>query len=582
MIRRVLTHRLILILILATLLLTACGERARTPRVTSDWGRAGRVGVSSRSTPVGLLVSPDGERVVLAWPTRQDVDAQDQIHLLALDKGGAVVADQTLELSIDDLKQVQLLMGDGGELHLLWSAGASASRTLWHAQLPALDSLSAAPLSPKAALISPPDVAIQWYKAALLSSGRLFILWLDADGQLSAQFIGQEPSTILLSDVVGADFQLDEVGNVHLAWSVQESWSRLALHHALLDPDTLTLAAPQLATVVAMPRDVSVDAVDGPVIGLEAGDAYVLWTQAFPGLQGVVEQMYIVDAGGQTEPQLLRIPFGFPPSTTEASGYFAYRHLSGVPSGGSGIQVNHAPKTVSAPGDETVWAFSALYATRTRQEYQPTLLYLRDGEILGYQTPTWTDHPSVNPVVAADADHNLYLAWADATGESYRYPIYLASTAPEMQAAWERLTKDDYLAVIGDLGNRITSGIFMIPLTVVWLLLPLPWLFLMLTRGYMYGNRSRWVLLVALWLYWASKYALTFEVLTYLPGLVYLPQTLNAIAIYLAPALTLVISTGLVWIVLHRKEFSVMTAYIPIALVDWILSNVMYAIGYFE
>ena len=582
MIHRALKHKLVLILALAALLLTGCGERAHTPRITDDWGRAGRVGVSSRSTPVGLVVSPDGERVVLAWPTRPDTDSRDQIHLLALDKSGAVVAEQTLELPIDDLKQVQLLMEDGSELHLLWSAGASSSRTLWHTQLPAVDNLGAAPLSPKATLISPPGVAVQWYKAALLPSGRSLILWVDADGHLGCQPDGQESPTILLSGVIGADFQLDEAGNVHLAWSVQESWSRLALYHALLDPDTLTLATPQLATVVAMPRDVSVDAVDGPVIGLETGDAYLAWTQAFPSLTGVAEQMYIASAGGQSEPQLLRLSFGFPPPTMDASGYFAYRQLSGVPRDGGGIQVNHAPTTVSAPGDETVWALSALYATRTRQEYQSTLLYLRDGEILGYQIPTWTSNTSVNPVIAADDRHHLYLAWADATGESYHYPIYLASTAPEMQAAWDRLTKDDYLAILGDLGNRITSAIFMIPLTVIWPLLPLPWLFLMLTRGYMYGNRSRWVLLVALWLYWASKYALTFEVLTYLPGRSYLPQSANIVAVYLAPALIMVISTGIVWGVMRRKEFSVMNAYVPIALVDWILSNVTYAIGYFE
>jgi hypothetical protein len=232
-----------------------------------------------------------------------------------------------------------------------------------------------------------------------------------------------------------------------------------------------------------------------------------------------------------------------------------------------------------------VLASSALYATRNRQGFQPTLFYLREGEPRGYQALTWTDATSLHPAVAGDAEGRLYVAWADALGESFHYPIYLATTRITLRESWQSLTPTDYGVILGDFVNRVASGIILVPLTSMWLLLPLPWLLIVLAYGHPQGRGARRALLVALFIYLGAKYLLTSQVLTYLPGLAYLPPAESWLWIHLTPLLTLLVSVTLGRLLARRMgdgEFSVMRAYLLVSLIDWVLSNVIYAIGYFE
>jgi hypothetical protein len=246
--------------------------------------------------------------------------------------------------------------------------------------------------------------------------------------------------------------------------------------------------------------------------------------------------------------------------------------------------VNHAPATVQGQHPEVALVLTAMYATRSRQEYQPTVVYLKDGAPLGYQALTWTDFPSLNPTITSDARQHLYVAWVDVTGEAGAYPVYLASTAPALHAAWQRLTGDDYLVIALDLFNRIASSVALLPLTIIWFLLPFPWLMLMLSKGAMYGNPGRQVYWVAMVIYWGAKYVLTEQLLTHLPGLAYLPPAQGMFLSYLAPlallAVSLVIGKGIAK--LRGEEFNVLETYLTTHTVDWLLATFVYAIGQFE
>ncbi len=358
----------------------------------------------------------------------------------------------------------------------------------------------------------------------------------------------------------------------------------------------MQLSPPQFVATMVLGRDALTDPVSGPVISVQGTRMYASWTQKLATMLGTSEQLYSIDLGSpgaqelaeRPEPQAVGLSSRFPPLVEPATGLFPHQFLApAVESLMRSTAVNRVPSTLAQPSDEVVLAASVQYATRTRQQYQPTLIYLQDGAVLGYQAITWTDHPLVFPVIAEDAAHQLYLAWNDASGESFQYPVYLATTAPGLQKSWQRLTGDDYVAIAADLANRAVSGVVFFPLAAIWLVISFFALFvaLGLSRGDLYGGRGRVVLLGVLWLYWASKYLTTYQIIAYLPFLSYLAPVTGQLLILLVPVLVLMISTALVGLVYIRRaerDYSVMRAYLAIVAIDWVLSLVIYSIGHYE
>jgi hypothetical protein len=580
----------ITLLLLITLLFTGCSERVRTVRVLPEWGRANLIGIASSATSLGLAATPDGNRVIMVWPTRTENTAQDYLHLFALDANGNVLFDQNLEPAIPDLYEAQLLLSMDDDVHLLWSAGERDARGVWYAHLGKVDSSHVAPLA--AEPVSPVNESVVWYKAALLPSGDILVLWLDMSGELSGQFLGRGTPQKLLSDVVGVDFQIDAAGNVHLVWSQQESPTQVAFYQAQLAADSLQLTSPVLATTVFLPARAQLSSIEGPMLALDSRYAYITWVQRDDQPSRIVKNLHTLawPLDGATESYEMESIIhnaDFPPSTARATGYFAYQHLATSSSSrGSTLNVYQLPTTIHTQEEETVLAISVQYATRTRAEYQPTLIYMQNGELVGYHALTWTDHASASPVVATDANHNLYAAWTDATGADFHYPIYLASTAPALRASWRFMMLDDYATVAWDYINRIASGIVLFPVIIVWFFLPIAWLFFKLARGGdVFGLAGQRLLLSTLWLYWAVKYLLTFQILTYIPGLRYVTSNASIVLIFGVPLLTLAFGVfvgGLFTIRWTNKGFSVMRTFLVSATADALLSLGIYAIGYFE
>jgi hypothetical protein len=591
-------RRYVFLLLLAGLLLAGCAPRAHTPRIDPAWGRASLVGAAAHSDRVGLAAAPDGNYVALAYPVRPPAGAEDFLHLLVLDGRGDTLIDQDFEPSFVDIQDVQLLLATTGELHLYWLAGARSERALWRAQLPPMEAPSISILQPEQ--VSPAGVAVRWYRAELLPDGRPLVLWSDADACVQGRLDGGAPSECLLTGVFGVDYQLDPFGVAHVTWTRQETASRLVLNHGLLTPDSWAFEDRRPVSMVIIPGGASPDAINGPVISLGDGYDYVSWTQEITTMFGTTQQQrYVAVPQGDRqgglptirllESEQVQLLAAFPPPAEPAHGSFPYQQLV-VPGPESqrGTTVSGAPAALSGRGEESALVTSGLYYTRSREGFQPTIIYLRDGVVLGYQVLTWTDRPSINAVVAADGSNNLYVAWNDATGESYHYPIYLATTAPALRAAWQGLTYQDILSIAVDLLNRVTSGVFLIPLTLIWLLVPFVWILaaVIVSHGELYGNQGRVVLIGALWIYWLSKYLFSQQILATLPSLAYLPPTVATLAVYLVPVFLLGLSCALAWLVYYRRtpddEFSAMRAYLITAGIDWVLSLVIYATGYFE
>lgn len=594
------SRKLLLLSILVLMLLGGCAERIHTPRVSSDWGRAGRVAVATRSTPMGLAVSPDGEDVFVAWAGNPDSGATENIRFLRMNQAGDPKADLALPAEVGRPRELQLLLVGDAHLHLFWIDTATLDRKLKHARVSATGDLQVQPHS-----VDTVGLPIQQYQAAPLPSGELLVLWtdwlgfhavrLDGDGTLA-----QGPTT-LQAGVIGMGLALDASGKAHIAWQVAEGPSRRVLYYAILDPDTLTLSAPlHVATAVVGP-DAGTDATAGPAVALEADEGsdlivYVCWTQRVATQIGTSERLFYVAVdsqdgrliAGADEAEEVRIAPTFPPASVPASGSFAYRALAQpLEAAGRGARFLHAPASLPGQGGEAVLAVSAQFNTLSREEYQPTLIFMEGGRVQGYQAVTWTDHPSVDLVPAADASGNLYLAWNDVTGDANHYPVYLATTAPHLQAVWARLSWSDLLTIAGDMLDRITSGISLLPLMAIWLALPFVWLFLAMwaSRGDLYGRRAMLVAFIALLVYVGSKYLLTFDILTHLPRLAYMSPEMGRVLVYVAPVLTLLASLGLTSPLFLRKggrDRSPVLLYIVVAAVDMVLSISVYAIGYFE
>jgi len=136
-----------------------------------------------------------------------------------------------------------------------------------------------------------------------------------------------------------------------------------------------------------------------------------------------------------------------------------------------------------------------------------------------------------------------------------------------------------------DYAGRIAFGITLLPLMAIWLIVPFPLLFFALTRGDGYGLRGQRILLAALYTYWASKYLLTSQLLTYLPAARALPEVIAELLVFLLPVMLLACSVALWWMctcLTRRREFSAMSAFLPILVVDLVLSLSVYGIGRFE
>ncbi|MBN1872845.1 MAG: hypothetical protein JXA33_01335 [Anaerolineae bacterium] len=593
------------------LLLVGCTTRVHTPRVLPEWGRAGQVGVTSRPQTVGLLVSPKGDQIVMAWPSHDAHTETDYLHFLVLDDSGKVLFDQNLTPAIPYLRQVQLLWGSQEEVHVFLSTGPRDARTLWYMCLPPVTMWDTDTLSLEdVQQLSAAEVSIAEYTVAPLVSGDVLILWRTTGKEVFAGLTHHtEMATYpimahqILADanihrnVLQVDLKVDGRGNVHIIWLTRESVTQLGIYRALLDMNTWQLVSPQLAATISLAGQTSPNIVEGPILSLDRTRAYIHWTRR-DFLSGnkllYTLALPLTAAAEMSESSVLRASSSFPPPTSVIVGEFAYQHLAQPAEWETeAASLYRVPTSSQQRGcvylsEEVVLPLSMQYATRTQRQFQPTLAYWRDGQFLGYQVLTWTHDPSVYPVVAADIRGNLYVAWLDMAGVDFQYPVYLASTAPGLHAAWRWLTWHDIGTIVVDYASRIASGVVLFPLIAMWFFLPFLWIFAMLSQGDGYGRRGRYILLVALFLYWTSKYLTTFQILTYIPTLATLPPAIGQLLIYLMPVLILFVSVVLGSGGFLRKrcrlavEFSAMRTYSAIIMVDVILSLCVYAIGYFE
>jgi hypothetical protein len=246
--------------------------------------------------------------------------------------------------------------------------------------------------------------------------------------------------------------------------------------------------------------------------------------------------------------------------------------------------VRSAASSTSIKDLGVVLATSVSYATRTREEYQPTLVYYNGGHFIGHQPLTWTNFPSQYPVVTGDSTDALYAVWIDNTGVGFHYPVYLAGTSSAIRAKFQYLRLGD-LAVIGwDWVNRVVSGIVLLPFIIEWYLLPVGLLVILMVLGDRYGRGRMYGLLMSVYLYWASKYIITPQLLAILPDYRFLPRFFEPLLPSGIPLCVLSVSLLIAAVCqrsIKREDISLFAGFLYITVPDALLSLVIYAIGGF-
>jgi len=613
----------LIVLSLASLLLTACAERTRGLKVALDWSRGVQLGEADMAGGEGsfaLAVSPTGDLISLVWPVASENNER-ALYLLTLNKRGQPLAEQPLNLETFSANgggrasQLQLAISDEGDnLLLTWIDESENSPGLYHARLTPKGTVLAPPHR-----LSPEGFGVRSYQAALLADGGFLVMWAHRDGisatRVSLDGAAAPPDALARQGVWQLSFQLDHDGIAHLAWQEGTLPARREIYYATLDVNALAFSAPaHLAT------ERIYDQLHGPVVALEREETdrvYVGWTLAtrrvFGGRAVAQHDAFYVSfppaKAGSMPPTRISLSPWFPPAYLPTSSDLSCTQLAlPYPDDWTASRAGFYLSPAALPGaaSEAMWAVSMYAQTQWSQQLQPALVAFDQGRVKGYQLAAWTAHPSLRPALEVDAADHLYLAWLEASGKRDAF-VYAASTAPALRDAWDKPTASDWLIELERITIRLLSATGLIFTASVWVVVPVVWIFVALAvlRGTSLAeSKGRIIFLGAVVLHWASKYLSTPEVSTRLPHPGYLPlisplltllspklalqlaqpASLPAWMGFLVPILSLAVSLIFVHLLYLRwkDEPSSLVAYVLLALADVFISLQVYALTYFD
>lgn len=602
-------------LLILTLLLTGCTERIFGYKAVSEWSRGRQLGLSIQEGPVALDVAAGGQPIVLVWTASPGRDME-VLHLLALDSQGNVLVDQDLPVTVTEPSALHIALAGDGRFHLTWVQDRGDTQGLHHAVF----TLDGELVSPPQVL-SAPGFLVNGHQIALLPSEELLVVWATREGLYAARLAegGMIQSELLESPGAGQlGFQVDDAGLVHVAWQQSRSASERTLSYTTLDPTTLSFAWPMYLDTELLRAGPSFSGggqqMEGPVVSLDQEQILVSWTVSEPS-SSRGDAFYVTLVPGEVEelfPRRIALPSSYPPDYAAASGTLPYRQLAPtLPPTAVAYRTDvlGTPATIAGQRDEVPLALSASFRTDWSAEFQPALVVFAEGKAAGYQAVAFTRFPSLFPALAVDGERNLYLAWVDIRGSER--PVYLASTAPSLRGAWDRIGTGDLLVALEQLSGRIVSALGVILPAISWIILPGFFLVVMLfifREDSLYETRG-WILLyVITGMHWAGKFLFSADILTtlprlkdlplifplstllapgtlaYLPNQASLPQFLAPLVPFIVPSLTL--ATGALvsrLVYLKRvKEPHAVPAYAILAVVDVFLAIQIYALTFFD
>ena len=477
-----------------------------TPSASEAWSRGRILGVMPVNVRVDVHATPDGG-VSMSW-----VDLNDRLHVARLGTRGQVVSDRTPALGTDVPRDPQLLVGPGGETHLIWREAGEGRSLLTYTQLDSTASVEVSPF-----LFSLVGDQAHFPSMAFNLRSEIEVFWSGQAGiyhtTLSAAGETQGEPVLLIEDGERVSVQVDQAGVFHLAWLHHLGTNIEGVYYAAFDPERQGLGQPEeMARLILRPGQ-TVQSLD---IGMDADTGYIVW---------VIQDMKNIVSSAQYAFFPLEIPRqkrvrdleldtgGNPLSVWAVRGQYETLlvALTETIMTEDGPQLQIGVVTLhgeQAPGDQALSDFRLVDArfgdwgagVSRVGIVRPIALYapfhiLRDaghspfairhsqfapGDWPEQHLVTASEHPSLRPSMVIDVRGNLHLTWLESGGFGV-YRVAYASTAAEIKEVYGRPTWWDIANRALELAMQFFLAVGLTPvLAIYWSLAPLGWLLLYL------------------------------------------------------------------------------------------------------
>jgi hypothetical protein len=557
------------LLLIAGLLLGGCQALStKSDPVVSDWSRGENAGQSALNDTLAMVVDAN-QHVYLCWVAQPANDQAYRLHLVHLDAAGVTLLDRDLDLAVNSASAVSLAVDELGSLHLAWIDRQEGTRSLHYAQIDRDGDLLMAPRE-----ISLAGVPVRSYDMAAIGEA-LELVWSSSEGAQPGLYhtrIALDGQTILESQRLrdrGYDpsMRWDGAGALLLAWQEVPSFGQREVYYAELAPTRDTLDNVQRLAAFPAPSGVL---SRPPCLALAEQRVYVFWSLERRGgglTPPAADSFYVTFPAGQPqnagETLQVQVPPVKEPLYTNMPTAYHVSQLAEATTDGFPATFVYLPSAASAVGSDLAVAFAVQLEGRTTQILQIVLTVWRDGAMQGYQVIGRTRSSSLKPVLVADANDDLLVSWIDTAGFG-RYDAFFASTSPAARARLNRLTLTDVGLRIMDALWGVVQAMSFLPLVIMWALAPLIVLAIYTfihpeaTFDYLL---NRVMLLIGMAIYTLFKYALRSGWLLELPLPRGLPLGMANIMLLTAPIIISGLAGLITWLVLHRRETSLLPAF---------------------
>ena len=553
-------------------------QRLFTP--VDGWSRARLVATSTLREPATIVLDEGGTSYMLYFGGSE---SSASIHMLALDVGGNELWQSELVAGVRQPENVRLLATADG-LYLLWLSEGELYRTLVNYA------------GEMVAEIEPVTFPVELTSFdAQLFAGAVRVAAGGDVGDPGVYLWSGVGEPALLDELGLAPLlQVDETGMVYAVWQQQTASRQRQLLFGRLGDDGLTVAEPASLTTIEFRQA----RLRGPWFAAAGGYGYLVWTiDIVEGISAGVSQgryfsFSLADGGTPVSSGDLAIAYSRQRQYDLPAGALAAGPRAALPTGfgrkatpleGVGLS------PVAGLGEEGLLAlrFSVEYLIN-REASQLGLLYWRAGEPAGYQMLTFTRSGSLQPSLAQRRDGHLVATWLEGSAAGADN-VYLAGTHPDMIAASEGLTLQDYGLFVADSFSGMVQSVVFAPFAFAfWSVLPFV---LLLVSGYWRQEDPGWrqpafyvPIILAILVFWAGKYLMLREAWgAYVPFSAWVPiitGPLEPLFQLLVPLIIFLVALFAAWrLTRNRLKPPILVFFFIYAAVDTVLTMSIYG-GY--
>jgi hypothetical protein len=436
-----------------------------SPSASEDWSRGRILGVTPVSVAVDIQLMPEGG-VLLTW-----VDVDERLHVVQVGTRGQIVADRMPGLGAEAPREPRLLVGPGGEIHLVWLETVGGGSEVKYARLSDLFAVQAGPIS-----LSLPGDASSSPHMAFNRQGEIEVFWVGEAGlyhvTLDAAGTVQDEAAVLAEEAEDVDVEVDAEGIFHLAWLEESGANTNLVWYACFNPEPEELSQPTEMGRVFLRSGQRVESL---AVGMDSNTGYVVW--ALQDLRDVTSRgwfaFFPLDLPGLHRVSNLELdeagnPLGLWVVRGPRERVLVALGATVVTEDGPQMQI-----AIIALGPEQAPA-SEVRATLGGEGTTAPLD--AGGWVENQYVVTSSERPALKPSLAVDAQGELHLAWLE-TGGFGVYRVAYASTASGVREAYNAITLWDVVDSVFGVAMRLFMVVGLTPvLAIAWIMLPMLWL----------------------------------------------------------------------------------------------------------